>query len=480
MNIRTRIAPAPTGRLHIGTAHTALFNYLFAKHHHGKFILRIDDSDAKRSNQEFEKDIIAGLKWLGIDWDEGPDIGGPYAPYRQSERINYYQPYIKKLLLQGKAYQCYCTSDELRKEREEMEKKRLPPMYSGKCRNLTASQKEKFRKQGKKPVLRLKVRPGMVKFEDPTRGTVEVDSKTIGDFVLVRSDGSPLLVFTTTVDDIEMKITHTIRGEDFLNLVPRQILLFEALEEKPPIFAHLQFIYGPDGTKLSKRHGAKSVLEYRDDGYLKEALITFMAYLGWSYQDNSQPLSMIQLIKLFNLEKTRTGKPIFDIEKLRWFNGLLIRKKNAQELHELLSPYLPEQTNKRYVEKIITLIKDRIHVLNEFEMLTGFFFKKPHFKKQVILDQSKHGEDETRKKLEEVSKRLAIISQKEFNTRTIEESLRILLEDDWSTKELFMTIRVVISGKTVSPPLFETIEVLGKKETLERINYAIKKLEKNN
>lgn len=471
--IRTRMAPAPTGRLHIGTAHTALFNFLFAKHHKGKFILRIDDSDAKRSKSEFIKDIIKGFKWLGINWDEGPDIGGPYTPYTQSKAIKRYQPYIKKLLESNKAYKCYCSQEELAEERKKMQAQKLPPMYSGNCRNLTKQQELEYIKQKRKPVIRLKVSPELIKFNDPTRGEIKVKSETIGDFVLVRSDGSPLLVLTTTIDDIIMKITHTIRGEDFINLVPRQILLFKAMGEKPPIFAHLQFIYGPDGGKLSKRHGAKSILEFKKEGYVPEAVISFLAYLGWSYKDNSELLTINQLIKLFDLNKVQKGRPIFDIEKLNYFNSKYIRNISIKELIKLLKPFLTNKIDKKTLIKIIPLIKERLVKLTDINFLTEYFITQPEINLKEILKESKMDNQKTidyLKKVESVIKNI-----KDWNLEAIEKNLHQLQEKEGlKPRPAFMTLRLAITGRAFTPPLFDVLEILGQETVIKRLQHAQK------
>jgi len=475
--IRTRIAPAPTGKLHIGSAHTALFNYLFAKHHQGKFILRIDDSDAKRSRQEYQKDIIAGLKWLNITWDEGPDIGGPYAPYIQSQSQKRYTPYLKKLLQTKHVYQCFCTPEELKKQRREMAKKKLPPMYNGQCRDLTKPQKEKFLKQGRKPVIRFKVPGGKVEFSDPTRGTITVDANTIGDFVLARSDGSPLLVFTTTIDDIAMKITHTIRGEDFINLVPRQILLFQALGKTPPVFAHLQFIYGPDGGKLSKRHGAESILEFKQQGYLPEALLTFLAYLGWSYKDNSELLTINQLIKLFDLDKVQKGKPVFDIQKLDYFNAKYIRSLPVPKLVQLIKPFLKPKLSPEKLKQILPLIQERMVKLTDINHLTEYFVKPPKIDKKLILKESKLKAQATADYFKQAADIIQSISP--WSVEKIESNLHQLQEKSGlKPRPAFMTIRIAVSGRPATPPLFPILKIIGQQEVIKRLTHAQKVLRK--
>jgi len=468
--IRTRIAPAPSGRLHLGTAHTALFNYLFTRHNHGQFILRIDDSDAKRSKKEFEKDILEGLKWLGIEWDEGPDIGGPYGPYLQSQRFDHYQPYLEKLLQSGDAYKCFCTREELAKERQEMFSKKLPPKYSGKCRHLTEEQKKAFIKEGRKPVIRFKVEPQIIAFNDPTHGIIKVNSETIGDFVLARSDSTPLLVFTTTIDDIEMKITHTIRGEDFMNLVPKQILIFKALRIQPPIFGHLQFIYGPDGGKLSKRHGAKSVLEFKEEGYLPGALLTFLAYLSWSYKDNSQLLTKSELIKLFDISHIQTGKPTFDLQKLNYFNAKLIRQTSLKSLLQLIKPFLKYKLPEEKLIKIIPLIQERLIKLADINDLIEYFVILPKVDPKALLAESKLSPAETIKYLQAVIQVLEVTKDLETDLHQLQQQLNL------SPRQAFMTLRLAVAGRPATPPLFDVLSILGKNEVVKRLTYVQKTL----
>ncbi|MBU1326854.1 glutamate--tRNA ligase [Patescibacteria group bacterium] len=469
MNVRTRIAPSPTGYLHVGTAHTALFNYLFAKHSSGVFILRIDDTDPLRSKKEYEDSILRGLKLLGIKWDEGADIGGPYGPYRQSERIGRYRQYIDQLLKQDKAYYCFCTPEELEKERKEQKEKKIPTKYSGKCSHLTKQQKEAFQNEGRKPVVRFRTPQKRIVFRDMIRGDIDVDASLFGDFVIARSDGSALLNFAATVDDIEMKITHVIRGEDFLNLTPRQLLLTEALGHPIPQFAHLSFLYAPDRTKLSKRHGATSVTEYIEMGILPEALVNYLMTLGWSMpKDTSQakPTDLFgvkEAVLSFTIEAVQKSAPIFDIEKLRWMNGEYIRAKSDKELKELIYQHLSILTREHdaLVDKIIPLVKERMKTLAEFMSLAGFFFERPKAFERPLKDAHlKVG-------------RVALESCA-WNHDAMEKSIRDAADTaKLKARDLFMEIRIAVTGKTVGPPLLESLEILGKEEILERLNSKI-------
>ena len=388
MKVRVRIAPTPSGKLHLGTAHTALFNYLFARHNKGKFILRIDDSDPKRSKKEFEEDIIKSLKWLGFDWDEGPDIGGPYEPYRQSQRMDHYKPYIEKLLQKGTAYYCYCTQEELAEEKKRLQKENKRIVYSGKCSQLNQEQIANFNKQGRKPAVRLRVPRKIVSFIDPARGKISVNTNEFGDFIIARSDSSALLVLAITIDDLEMKITHAIRGEDYLNIVPKQIVIYEALGIEPPIFAHLPFVYAQDGSKLSKRHGATSVSEFKQMGYLPEAIFNYLVLLGWSSGDDRDILSKKEIIKLFTLEKVNTNSHRFDINKLNYINGAYIRNMVDKKLLQLIKQYSNIQLPISSFQKIVPLVKERIVKLADIDSLIDFFVKDIPYDKELLLKKA--------------------------------------------------------------------------------------------
>ena len=477
MNIRVRIAPTPSGKLHLGTSHTALFNWLFSQHNKGRFVLRIDDSDPKRCKKEYEQDILASLKWLGLNWDEGPDIGGPYGPYRQSERMDHYWPYVEKLLKEKKAYYCYCTPEELDKERKKITKTGKAPKYSGKCRNLTEKQIKEYQKQGRKPAVRLIAANKKVSFTDPARGKITVDANDFGDFIIARADKTALLMLAATVDDIEMKITHTIRGEDYINFVPRQILLFEALGVKPPTFAHLPFVYAQDGSKLSKRHGAVAVSDYRKMGYLPEAIFNYLVLLGWSPGDDREILSKNEIIKLFSLEKVNTNPHRFDFNKLKWINGVYIRKKDDKKLLQLIKPHIKSSKLKAQSSKllkIIPLIKERIFTLKDADYLIEFFAKDIKYDKKLLF--SKGGNEQlVKNQLEKAFNQLKNI--KNWSLENITKTMQTLCtSNNWKPSQFFMALRVAVTGKTITPPLFESMEILDKEKTLHKIKIALKKL----
>jgi len=314
--MRLRFAPSPTGYLHIGNARTALFNYLLAKKHQGRFILRIEDTDIARSKKEFEAGIIEDLRWLGLNWDEGPDKGGNFGPYRQSERLKTYQEFAEKLLKENKAYHCYCTKEELDQRNKELLARKESPRYDNRCRNLSDEQKKKYLEEGRKPVIRFKIPEKTIEVNDLIRGKVSFDTKLMGDFIIMKSDGKPAFNFAVVVDDILMRITTVIRGEDHLSNTPRHIMLFEALNSKIPEFAHMAMTMGPDGSRLSKRHGATSIREYRKLGMLPEALFNYLALLGWGSKKDQEIFTKEELIKEFSLERCKEGAAIFGPEKL--------------------------------------------------------------------------------------------------------------------------------------------------------------------
>src|SRR3990172_2476123 len=337
--IRVRFAPSPTGYLHIGNVRTALFNYLFAKKHNGSFILRIEDTDFDSVKKEYEDSILEDLKWLGLNWDEGTDCGGDYGPYRQSERINLYREHADRLLNEGKAYQCFCSPEELERKRKESLSKGLPPRYDGKCCNLSREEIVSYEQKGIKPSIRFKVETGLIEFEDMVRGKMTFKGSDIGDFVILRSAGVAASNISVTVDDALMKITHVIRGEDHLSNTPRQILLNQAMGFDIPEFAHLSMILGPDKSRLSKRHGAESVKELREEGYLPEAVINYLSLLGWSSEDGREIMPLNDIIKNFSIERVSKSPAVFDIKKLRWINSHYIKNKDIAELTELSIPF---------------------------------------------------------------------------------------------------------------------------------------------
>lgn len=372
--VRVRFAPAPTGSLHVGGARTALFNYLFAKKNGGAFVLRSEDTDLARSSTESEAAIFGDLRWLGIQWDEGPDVDGPFGPYRQTQRRERYGLAAARLLEIGAAYPCYCTPEELDAERASAEARGEAPKYSGKCRGLTDGQRQGLEAQGRKPALRFAMPQRDLYVEDLVRGSVHFPGGTIGDFVVVKSDGLPTYNLAAVVDDTEMQITHVIRADEHLPNTPRQVALYEALESPLPLFAHVSMILTPDHHKLSKRHGAVSVAEYREAGYVSEALVNYLALLGWSPGSDREFFTMGELIEDFSLERASKSPAVFDDAKLRWFNAHYIRSKSKTELANLFVEWIrkdfgisraPELENPAWRARLVDAIADHVEVLGD-------------------------------------------------------------------------------------------------------------------
>lgn len=479
-NPRVRIAPSPTGFLHIGTARTALFNYLFAKKYGGKFILRVEDTDKERSEKRFEEDIMEGLKWLGMIWDEGPDIGGQFAPYHQSERSERHRFFLEKLLNENKAYHCFCTPEELEAHRNYMASQSLPIKYSGKCAGLDKKETEEKIRSGTKSVIRFKVPAKKIAFIDLIKGPVEFDAGLIGDIVIAKNFDESLYNFAVVVDDEEMRINCVIRGEDHLSNTPKQILIQEALGFKIPLYGHVPLILGSDRSKLSKRHGATSLMEYKKDGYLPEAMINFIAFLGWNPGDEKEIFSLQELIDAFDITQVSKSGAIFNIQKLNWLNGYYIRQKTNAGLSGLCMSYLKEaglvdeHTDQEMVEKIVAVEKDRIKKLSEIAGITEFFFKLPGYQAELLI-WKKSNKETILDSLMATKNLLEGLDEKEFSEIRIKSVLDGALIK-FSSGEVYWPMRVALSGKEASPGPAEIAFVLGKQETIRRVDYAIEKL----
>ena len=488
--VRTRFAPSPTGFLHIGGLRTALFAFLFARHNNGKFILRIEDTDRTRYVEEALDDIIESLKWIGISWDEGPDIGGPFTPYKQSERKSLYNDYAHKLIAMGNAYKCFCSQERLKKLREKQKKQGIKTGYDRHCRNLSKQEIEKKEKQGIPYVIRLKVPlTGETSFSDKIRGNITIQNETLDDLVLIKSDGFPTYHLANVVDDHLMEITHVIRGEEWISSTPKHILIYNAFKWSPPEFAHVPVILAPGGGKLSKRHGATTVKEFREKGYLSEALLNFIALLGWSYDDKTDILDMNKLIKYFSPERINKSPAVFSYEKLDWYNGIYIRQKTPVELLDLLIPFILKsnllskeelEKNRNYLLRIIPLIQERLKYLSDIGQKIWFFFDK-HFEIKDI--DNLIPKDLSKQDIIGLFERFKnkINSVTDFDREKIEQFLRELQQDlSLKTKQLFMPLRIAITGTKISPGLFETMEVLGKERVINRLSQAIETLTRLN
>jgi len=473
--IRTRIAPSPTGPLHLGTAHTALFNWLFARQKSGKFILRIEDTDPERSREEYIDEIADGLNWLGIDWDEGPERPDTYGPYRQSERLKIYKKYALELLAAKKAYYCYCLPKELALEREEQAAKGQAPRYSGRCRNLSAAEIKKFQKEGREPTIRYLVLKKMVKFKDLIKGPLEFDTGLFGDFIIMRSDERPTFIFAGVVDDFLMKISHCIRGEDHLSNTPRQILLGSDLNFTIPEYGHLPLILNPDRTKLSKRKNPTSIKEdFRKKGYLPEAMINFLVLMGWKSEEEKNFWELPDLIHEFSFSDVGKSPAIFDQQKLDFLNGYYIRNLTLGELAKRAFDFLGKNELTRDKPKFLvglSLVQERLRNLSEIPEQIEFICQKPKPKPEMIIPQGGLRENSLLA-LKEALKFLE--KEDDFGRDSLEQLLRaVAAKNNLKAGEVLWPIRVALTGKVASPGAFEVLEALGKKESLERIKTAI-------
>jgi glutamyl-tRNA synthetase len=479
--VRTRFAPSPTGYPHIGNIRSALFGWLFARHHNGTFILRVEDTDVERSIEGSLEYILEGLRWLGLDWDEGPDAGGDYGPYVQSQRLHLYQDAARRLVESGHAYKCYCSAQRLEALREEQAKRKMPSGYDRACRNLTAEQRQKKEAEGIIPVVRFKVPlTGKTCFHDEIWGDVIFDNSHIEDLVLLKSDGFPTYHLANVVDDHAMAISHVLRAEEYISSAPLHMMTYAALDLQPPKFAHLPMVLGPDRSKLSKRHGATSVLEFREQGYLPEAMVNFLALTGWSLDDKTDIISREDLIKHFSLERVSKTPAIFNHEKLKWMNGVYIRKLAPEDFaqycrHFLNKAFLESSMKADYVRRVLPLVQERVKLLAEVPQLTHYFFSdKLEYDANLLINKGMTGES-TRRMLLVASERLEKIPA--FDEQSLETLLRPLAEElGLKAGQLFGALRTAVSGETATPPLFQMMAVLGRERCLGRITGAISRL----
>jgi glutamyl-tRNA synthetase len=481
--IRVRYAPSPTGFPHVGNIRTALFNWLFARHTGGKFLVRIEDTDVARTVPGAVEAILDSLRWLGLDWDEGPEVGGKYGPYFQSQRLPLYQETAEKLVKDGYAYYCYCSSERLEAMRAEQTKNKLPPGYDRHCRTLTEAERSEKVAQGIKPVVRFKTPiGGQTRLQDLLRGEVSFENSTIDDFVLLKSDGYPTYHLASIVDDHFMEISHVLRAEEWLSSTPRHVMLYNAVGYEPPVFAHMPMILGPDRSKLSKRHGATAITDYRDQGYLPETMLNFLALLGWSLDEKTELFTRPELVEKFSLERISRTAAIFNMEKLDWMNGIYIRGLSLDDFTERALPFLdksldPEITrplDKEYLKKILPLIKERAKKLTEIKELISFFYELGYnYAAKDLLIKGTDRQCTINAYLESQK----IFETIQFNTKELEKEFRALAERlNLKPGQLFSSLRLAVTGRAVSPPLFETIEVMGKDRVLEHLAEAKDKL----
>jgi len=485
-DVRVRFAPSPTGYLHAGGARTALFNYLFARHHNGSFILRVEDTDQTRYDPDALKDFVDNMRWLGILWDEGPEVGGAYGPYFQSQRLDLYKRYAEELVRGGAAYRCYCSPERLEAMREGQVARKEPPGYDRHCRALTAKQIADYEAQGIVPVVRLKAPlDGETSFNDLIRGSITVDNRTLDDLVLLKSDGYPTYHLANVVDDHLMEISHIMRADEWIPSTPRHQLIYQALGWTPPLYAHLPVILDPSGKgKMSKRKKRSPdgrefpvlMREFRAAGYLPEAMFNFLALVGWSYDDKTDILTKDQIIGAFDLDSINAASAAFSYDKLDWMNGLYIRALPPSDLAARLQPVLERagyQADVRTVKRIAPLIQERIKTLNDAVAMTDFFFRELQDYDAGLLLGKKMTPESARAAL---ARARQVLAEADFTEETLDAALRAAAEGmGLKAGDFFTPIRVAVTGKTVSPPLFGTLLTLGRERVLARIDRALSK-----
>lgn len=480
--VRVRFAPSPTGYLHIGGARTALFNYLFARHHGGKFILRIEDTDTERTIHDSAEKLMAAFRWLGLSWDEGPIVGGPKGPYYQSQRQALYRKYAGELVAKGAAYKCYCTLEELAAERERARLERKAPRYSGRCRSLTPEEVARFEAEGRKAAIRLRTPDeGVTVVHDLVHGDVTFKNEEISDFVIMKSDGFPTYNYACVIDDWQMELTHVIRADEHLSNTPKQQWIYEALGAPMPKFAHVPMILAPDRAKLSKRHGAQTVEEFMNKGYLPEAILNYIVLLGWTPADSTKELMTLdEMIELFDLGRVSSTPAVYDTTKMTWMNGQYIRMKTPQELMELYIPVAErvglateEELRKRsgWLEKVILSLRERSRTIDEMAESSVFFYRPP-------LEYDETGERKLFTKVG-VSALLrkgaqALSSVEDWTLENVEAAYRQLIEREGiKGGDIIHPTRLALTGRTVGPSLFELIEILGKETSVARLEAAV-------
>lgn len=480
--VRTRFAPSPTGDLHVGNIRTALFDWAYARHTGGKLIFRIEDTDRERVTDEYINRAIETLTWLGLNWDEGPEVGGPYGPYLQSQRLEIYTHWAKTFIANGDAYNCYCSTEELEARREKQRELNQAPGYDGKCRSLTADDVSRYESEGRTPVIRMRMPDGETRFTDLIRGEVTFEHKYVPDFVLMRADGSPLYTLAVAVDDVLMKVTHVLRGEDLLSSTPRQIRVYQAMGVAPedfPYFAHLPFVMGQDNAKLSKRNGEVSIAWYREQGFLPEAICNYLALLGWSPGDDVENITMDDLVKLFTVERVNSSPARFDMKKLEAINGDKIRALTIDDFLSRALPFLLKdgviqgtEQEIAVVKSALPIIQERIARMNEVTAMLKFLFVE-----EVIFDDESQAKVKEEPSQHVISQALVALEDlSDWNHEAIEASLRAILIDKLGLKPrlAFGPVRIAVTGSHISPPLFESMELLGKARSLARLKAAVR------
>jgi len=484
--VRVRFAPSPSGDLHVGNIRTALYDWAYARHTGGTFVFRIEDTDRTRVTDEYIHAAIESMRWLGLDWDEGPDVGGPHGPYLQSQRMDVYARWAQRFLDEGQAYHCYCTPEELEERRDQQRAAGRAPGYDGRCRTISAEQRRAYEAEGRKPVIRFRMPEGRTTFVDLIRGEVTFEHEFVPDFVLVRADAYPLYTLAVAVDDVLMKITHVVRGEDLMSSTPRQLAVYRAMgvtDEELPHFAHLPFVMGPDNQKLSKRHGAVTITWYRQHGFLPEAMCNYLALLGWSLGDGDrEEFTRAEMAEHFTLERVNKNPARFDVKKLEAINGDWIRRLAADDLTDRITPFLqtaglvadpPTEQDLRVVRCGAPLVQERMTRLTEAVEMLGFllvddrhFSVEPEAAARSLTVDSRPVLDAALTALEKLPR---------WETGEIESALRAALIDrlGLKPKHAFGPVRVAVTGRRVSPPLFESLELLGRDRAIRRLRAAV-------
>lgn len=471
--VRVRIAPSPTGDPHVGTAYIALFNRCFARQQGGKFVLRIEDTDRARSTPESERAIFASLRWLGLDYDEGPDVGGPFGPYRQSERSAIYREHADLLLARGAAYRCFCTAERLEALRREQRAAKLDPRYDRHCLSLPEAEAERRAAAGEPHVVRLRVPEGQTSYHDRLRGAITFQNSTIDDQVLLKSDGFPTYHLANVVDDHLMQITHVCRAEEWITSTPKHVLLYQAFGWEMPEFIHMPLLRNADRSKISKRKNPTSLDWYRAEGYLPEALLNFLALMGFSMPDEREVFTLAEMTEAFSWDRVKTGGPVFDLTKLDWLNGVYIRSLPEPELARRLA-----EANARaasappgYLAAIVPLVRERLKKLGDFDEWASFFFTDPLEYGPDLLVPKKATRQEAHAMLAASAQALAQVA--EWTPASLEDAGKALCAArQWKPANVFMALRVAITGRTASPPLFESMAVVGRDRSLARIHRA--------
>lgn len=472
--MRVRFAPSPTGFLHVGNARTAVLNYLFKKKYNATYILRIEDTDMERSTRESEESILNDLKWLGIQWDEGPDCGGDFGPYRQSERFDIYREYTEKLLSSGDAYHCYCTQEELDAQRQKAAQENKPFVYPGTCRNLTLEQKKAYENQGRKPTVRFRVKDGItLSIDDQIKGSVVFSSENIGgDFIIVRSDGVPVYNYIVIIDDTLMNVTHVIRGEDHLPNTPKQMLIAMALGLPVPHYAHMPLLLGPDRTKLSKRHGITSVSVYREQGYLPQALFNYLALLGWTLESGEEIVPVEKLIEEFELSKIGKSSAIFDFQKLKWMNSVYLRNLPFENAFDIFYPYIEKvhlaASDTQWLAKVIETVRGNCEIASDIVKEISLFFGDT-----VQFEEDAEAMLSTPEAREVIATAYELIgsaiNEHNYSTETLNQ---IKQKTGLKGKMLFMPFRAMITGRLHGPELDKILPLLGYERFTKRIEYC--------